>query len=399
MPVAEYEILVGDLLASAQSLGRVKGTTLTRKVDWLGAKTFWLRGIDQLGNVGVAGSATVTISQAVAPAVTAQVIDNNVLIYWNAVRGTLPTATYLLKKGGTWAGAVSVGTKNGEFTTVFETIAGSYTYWIAALDSAGNVGLAASVTVTVTQPPDYVLGVKWVSSFSGTKSNAALDGTRLLIPVSTSETFEGHFTARSWTSPQNQIDAGYSYFAQPGALTGYYQEDRDYGLVLAAMKVTVDYLLETVAGSLTPVVTITTALDAAFTTGVQSFNGAQAFPSNFRYLRVRLTVTGADNKAVGAINGLSITLDAKLKTASGTINAVAGDVGGTLIYLTNDKTSTGTKVFLDVDSVDVTPLSTTPLTAVYDFVDAPNPLSLRALLFNSAGARVSGIVSYTVRGY
>ena len=396
---SDYQPTTSAIATKATSLGRVKGTTITRKVDWLGAKTFWLRGIDQLGNVGTAGSSTVNISQAAAPVITAQVIDNNVLLYWTAVQGTLPTSTYLIKKGSTWASAVSIGSKSGEFTTVFETVSGSYTYWIAAVDSAGNVGTPASVTLTVSQPPDYVLGVKWLSSFTGTKNNAVIDGTRLVLPVNTTEAFDGHFTARSWTTPQNQIDAGYPIFAQPGSVTGYYIEDRDYGQVLAAMKVTVDYLLETIAGSVTAAVTITTALDSAFTVGRQTFNGTQAFASNFRYVSVVVAVTGTNDKAIGAINSLSITLDAKLKTASGTVTVSASDVGGTTIYLTNDKTSTGTKVFLDVDGIDVTPLSTTPLTAVYDFVDTPNPLSFKALLFNSSGTRVSGTVSYTARGY
>jgi len=46
----------------------------------------------------------------------------------------------------------------------------------------------------------------------------------------------------------------------------------------------------------------------------------------------------------------------------------------------------------------LTPLGTTPLTAIYDFVDTPYPTSFKVLVFNSAGTRVSATVSWTVRG-
>jgi hypothetical protein len=55
---------------------------------------------------------------------------------------------------------------------------------------------------------------------------------------------------------------------------------------------------------------------------------------------------------------------------------------------------------VDVDAITVTPGGTSPVTVVYDFVDVPNPLSFKVLLFNSTtGARVSGAASYTVRGF
>jgi len=69
------------------------------------------------------------------------------------------------------------------------------------------------------------------------------------------------------------------------------------------------------------------------------------------------------------------------------------------VFLTEDRTSTGPKTFIDVESITVAAQGTTPLYAIYDFTDTFDPLSFKILLFNSSGTRVSGTVSYSVRGF
>ena len=54
--------------------------------------------------------------------------------------------------------------------------------------------------------------------------------------------------------------------------------------------------------------------------------------------------------------------------------------------------------FIDVASIAVTPAATSAVIAVYDFVDVANPTSFKVLLFNTAGARVSGNFSWSARG-
>jgi hypothetical protein len=53
---------------------------------------------------------------------------------------------------------------------------------------------------------------------------------------------------------------------------------------------------------------------------------------------------------------------------------------------------------VDIDSISVTPLATSSVVAVYDFVDSPNPTSFKVLLFNSSGTRISGSFSWSARG-
>lgn len=82
------------------------------------------------------------------------------------------------------------------------------------------------------------------------------------------------------------------------------------------------------------------------------------------------------------------------------VSANSGDVGGTTVYLTDDRTATGAKVFIDVDAIVLTAASGSAVTPCYAFTDVGNPLSFAVYLFNSTtGARASGTVSYTVRGF
>lgn len=167
LPIDEYEVRYGSTWASAAVLGRVKGTTISTKAQWVGAQTWWVAAIDVNGNVGAQGQRTFTISAPSAPGLSQQVVDNNVLLSWSASVGTLPIVTYDVRRGPAWETATSVGQKSGGFTTVFETVAGLYTYWVAGIDSAGNVGTPASVVTRVDQPPDYILQLDRNSDFNG----------------------------------------------------------------------------------------------------------------------------------------------------------------------------------------------------------------------------------------
>jgi hypothetical protein len=399
LPVDRYEVY--DTSVAAGNLLATLYATVWRAKATYASKTYIVRAIDSAGKPGAQRAVSVQITTPKVTNLTTEVIDNNVLFRWGNIPGSLPIGTYELRRGSTWAGADVIGSKTGGFTTVFEAPQSQtvYTYWLAAIDTAGNYGTPVSVTATVNQPPDYVLATNFVSQYTGVKSNAIADNNALVIPVNTSETYAAHFTSRSWAGPDAQVAAGYPVFIQPGALTGYYEEVFDYGAVLVAMKVTVAYLLETLGGSVSAAVTMTTALDAAFTQNVQTFTGAQIYAINFRYVKVRVTVTATEDHGMAKLSNLTFKLDTKLKSQQGSIYANAADTSGTLVYLTEDKLASGVKAFIDVESINVAAQGTTPLFAIYDFVDAYNPLSFKVLLFNSSGARVSGNVSYSVRGY
>lgn len=407
LPITHYEVFdndTGNLVATQNA------TTFRTKVFWT-QRTIYVRAVNSSGAPGAFGAAAVTVQLPTVYAsalgdntIDVTVIDNNVLFRWKAIQGSLPILAFELRRGSAWETAELIGRKDGGFTTVFEApqTQTTYTYWLAAIDSAGFYGPAVSASATVNQPPDYVLAAHHVSTLSGTKVNAIVEQGLLVIPVNTGETYAQHFFTRGWGSPADQVAASYPVFIQPGVSSGYYEEVFDYGATLAAMKITVSYLLNIVAGALSGVsVELMAALDSAFTQNVQVFSAEQAYAINFRHVKFRITVTASDDRGLFTLENIRLTLDVKLKTQSGTIYANAADhaTGGTLVYLTEDKTSSGKKSFIEVDSISVSPNSSAAVIAIYNFVDTYQPQSFRVLLFDASGAPASGSVSYSVRGY
>lgn len=384
-----YEIRYGASFAAGTSLGTIKGTSFATRAQWSGARTFWIAAIDLAGNYGAAGSFVATVLAPNSITVTQEAIDNNVLLRWGDATSTLPLEYYELRKGATWASATVIGRTPSRFTTIFESSGGTFTYWVAGIDIAGNLGAQASVTALVNQPPDYQLQYNQDSTFAGTKSNFFLDAGSYVTPVDTAETWQSHFTSRSWTTPQDQINAGFPVYAMPAAASGYYEETIDYGAVLAATKITSTLTYSTSSGTVTvtPMISVRKLVTDPWT----DYSGLDSvFVTDFRYAKVRYTFTQTGGANLVRVSGLNVRFDVKLRSDAGTVPAVSTDSGGTTV--------TFNVPFVDVQSITLTPSGTAARIAVYDFVDAPNPTSFKVLLFNTSGTRVSGDVGWAVKG-
>jgi len=452
-----YLLKRGATWGAAATVATIKGTAYTLKVDWSGTQKFWLAAVDINGTEGTPDDLDVIVTVPSAPTITQQVIDNNVLLRWNDVTQTLPILNYELRKGASWAAGTVIGTKQGGFTTVFETAQGAYTYWLAGIDSAGNYGTPGSVSAAVNQPPDYVLQLDQNSTWAGDETNIYTDAVLgQIVNVNTTETWESHFTSRSWTSPQSQITAGYTYYLMPSTTTASYEEEFDYGTLLAGTKVSATLTSSDVAGSTTvtsairvrgtsstaatysqttTTITVTstahglvvgdyvyldfttgTATDGTYVVATAAANSftvtaasattsgnvswvkwttyaglSEVFATQFRYFRVRYDFASAGGNDLMLLSALNVRLDSKLRSDAGTGTANSGDSGGTTV--------TFNVTFVDVQSISVTPASTTGVIAVYDFLDAPNPTSFKVLLFNTSGTRVNGGFSWSARGF
>lgn len=148
-PVPTYEASI--------SLATIKGTTLRSRINWSGTRFFWVAAKDVAGNLGTPFLVTMTITAPSVTGLRADVVDNNVLLYWTEQRGTLPVSKYYVYKGVSFETAEGKGVLTGTFIGLFETTGGTYTYWVVAEDSAGNKGAPAAITLRVSQPPDFVL--------------------------------------------------------------------------------------------------------------------------------------------------------------------------------------------------------------------------------------------------
>ena len=401
--ISSYEVTYNSTVRT------VKGNTITLPADWVGNRLFTIKTVDIHGNKSTGYSESVTkFAPDPVSDLRTQVIDNNVMLYWTLPeRTSLPIDHVLIKRGSSWNTAQVIGDKKGAFTTVNENQGGEYTYWLAAVDTEGVESVPVSVKTLVSEPPDFVFHGQFESNFGAIKSSAYLENNRVVLPVNTTETFQQHFTTRSWTSPQSQINAGYPIYAQPATTSGYYEEVFDFGQPLASSKVSLSYQGSVVAGS--PVVTPTISLSLDNSTYVD-YNGAiDVFGLNFRYVKIRITVTNTVLTGLYELTSLVVRLDAKLKNDAGNVSALSTDALGTIVNFN--------KEFIDVQSITLSPSGTTALIPVYDIKDAfvsgtysvsSNVCTVNisnhglitgqnVKLFSTSGNLVTGV--YTITGY
>lgn len=358
-----------------------KTNTITIPASWLGDKTISVKTIDNLltattSNKSIAGTRIVTVSKPnpiPLASYQAQVIDNTVLLKWDLPTiSTLPIASVRIKKGGTsWETAESIGDKSGTFTSFSELSKGSYTYRIAVVDTDGNESDSISLTTEVSQPPNYVFNKDFISTFTGsqvTLVNAYLDtaNTDLILPVNLTETWEQHFVNNSFASPQAQVSAGYPIYVQPGLTTGSYTEVFDYETVLAASQITLSIGAIVLAGTVNVTYKISTSLDGV-TYKDEYTNTNSIFSTQFRFIKVVVQVTQTTTGSLYKLDSVSVRLDSKQKTDSGSIIALTGTQNG--IDHTYGTVANFGKEFIDITAINVTANSTTPLITVYDFLD------------------------------
>ncbi|MCW8923697.1 MAG: phage tail protein [Gammaproteobacteria bacterium] len=390
-PISTYEIRRGTDWASGEVIAENDGTSLLYNVDYLNAD-FWVKAKDIFGNVSAEGGVSTSVVPPETINLKQEVIDNNVLLRWEKSQGTLPVDNFEIRKGTVYSTAEILQSIDGTFAAFFEIISGTNIYWVTAQDSAGNKGTSKSIAAVVAEPPDFILNVNWASTFSGTKTNALLtEEGSLVYPVNTTETWAEHFTGNSWTTIQDQLTAGYDYYLEPSLTTGSYAEEFDYGTVLASTSIKIIVNRNNIDGAvtLTPNIKVKKLSGDAWSDLGDNW---VAYATDFQYVKVTLSITASGGNDLEELIALNVLLDSKLISESGSGTANAADSGGTTVNLTAGK-------FVDVNSINVTANSTTPITAIYDFTDTPNPTDFKVLLFDKDGVRVSGDFSWTTTGY
>lgn len=354
-----------------------------------------MKAVDTTGNYSV-NSTTTSLTVAAPGAVQSYnvgQIDNNVLVDWEPpTAGTFPISHYNVYEGATFAGATLLGKVGGTFYTYIEQIGGTNTYWVTAVDIAGNEGAQTGKTVLVASPPDYILVDQRTLNPSGATLTNTLDqcnGTCLYGPVNSTETWTQHFTSNGNSTIQDFIDDGFSLFLQPTPASGTAEWTFDLGVVLPQNLITVAWLYTAIAGTVTvsPTISWRATTGDAWTSG--TVGAGQVFATNFRYVKVVLTLSGANNLSYARITSVNCKIDTKKQNDSG---------AGTVTDATNGKVVNFGLDFVDVFSIVVTPLSTAARFAVVDFNDVPNPTSFTVYLYNENGVKQTGSFTWVAQG-
>jgi hypothetical protein len=412
--VVWYEIRKGNTWETASVVTVTTQTEVRLDPIPTGSTRFHVRGRNSLGILGTGVSVLVIIGGVGSSTITNQVIDNNVLLKWSE-----PTSPWEINYYEVYKGTQSIGYIDSTFFVIFETVAGSFTYSIVAVDIAGNKGPVNSITATVNQPPDFELQDVRVSLLSGARTNALIYGDlglgweqtvdangwviddvdgwiasytgKLILPVDTTQTYQEHFDDNLWLSPQQQVTAGYPIYIQPTNLTASYVETIDYGAIFNNIILTLSWTLEqlSLAGTVAAASTIEFSDDGIAWTAPVS--GPSAFAVSFRYARFNFSFTGNNDKALAVFSSLMVLLNVKREVDSGIVSALASDADGTEVFFN--------KSFKDVDSITLAATGEVePLNMLYDFLDVPYPVSFKVFVFDSTGNRTNALVSWKARG-
>ena len=386
----QYEIRKGTVWETASF--QLRSVSQQADIDPLlvGTHDYLIKSITSSGTYSVTSTPlTVTVPAITTPVITVTVIDNNVLLYW-----TSPISVFSIKHYKIIRNGVLIGTQFGSFFTYFETVAGTYQYQIIAVDIAGNLSSAATINVVVDTPPDFQLQDVRTSSLTGTTVNMWLRGgvsvNNFIYGPWISTTWRQHFVNNGWTKIRDQINAGYPFYLQPSTGVGTYTEVFDFGVLLTNVIATAvwNFVQTNIGNTVAITVEMATSPDninySAYTAGTVQFF------TSFRYLKLKFTFTRANAFALVKFFGLMVRLDVKREQDGGLKNCLATDVNGTEIFFN--------KAFRDIDTISGSATGTAYSIVIINFVDVPNPVSFKALVFDAAGVRKTRDVLWIARG-
>ena len=410
-----YEIRYGNTWEDAAAIlvGTTKATTYTIPARYLGSRIWWVAARNIAGTYSIPSSKNLNINKPSAVDINyfkISVVDNNALASWNPPNigeGNLPIDYYEVKKGPVYDTAVSIGSNgNSSFTSIFESTGGTYTYWLTAVDTAGNLGVSISKSQYINQPPDYVLynNLDIPSSIMpltvGTYSNLFITSDNALLgPVATTQLWNTHYSSNNWTTPQNQIDAGYPIYSTPTVTTASYELIIDYVANVPPTIVTSTITSISIIGSVSNICTISYKLLSTDTWIVFPIGTTQLIPTAFRYIRVQYAFTAAAGSNLVKVTNINVKLAIKQRTDSGN--------------WTYDSTKTDAENFRSfgysfvaadtpiVQSSTVTTVNgvVTPLIPVVIYSGGTNPTGFSVRLYTPSGVATSGAYSWASRGY
>ena len=306
-----YEIAYGTPstpYASRTVIGTTKGTRFESDVAWIDNRVFWITAFDVAGNAGDNGATSLTvIAPSVAQNLSADVIDNNVLLKWSApALGTLSIDHYDIYKGSTFATSDLIGSTAGTFNAIFETVGGTFTYWVVPVDINGNEGPESGLSALVNQPPDFTLVSSQIidPATITTLVNTQVDGDYVVGPINTTQTYQQHFDTNSWSTPQAQVSAGYPYYIEPSVTYGFIEKVIDYGTTITGCLVAVSWLQEIIDTAVDVKCSIGYSADGV--TYMTQTDVTQVYATSFRYVKIRIGFGTAP--VSGSPSGLSLIL-------------------------------------------------------------------------------------------
>lgn len=384
----------------------------------VGTHTFTVTAVNASGTEGEPRTGTFT--SVAPPSIVFEdcsPVDNNVMIrytvdtnkvFWPIKEYHVFDVEYL--PNGKPVTAI-IGHSDTQFFADIKMQGGTYTYGIVTVDIAGNESDMVTRTVTVNQPPNFVLYTDKDSTFNGIKTNMLLDGAGGMYgPIAYDDTWATNVTrvasilakTDNTVTWDDKVQNNMPFFFSPEGgsnLVGSYQEIVDVGTLVPSSAITVTVTSNTLSGEPTMTQLIETSEDMV-TWSVVDTTG-KALSKNFQYVRITLSWTG----------GIVYVTDIHFQMASSEMNDAGNVIFTDEDYLVDDKPIDSTddepigklvkfnKPFVDIIAfTGLTVRGSGQKSAYVIFKDTPNPTWFRVFILDKDGNRAPGQVDWSVKG-
>ena len=287
---------------------------------------------------------------------------------------------------------IVVGNVSTEYLVLEEQSVGLWRYSVRPVDVAGNAGPWASIDLILTAPDNYFaldIDDNIIPESTTTNFFPATVLNEWIAPFDMAITYQAHFTQGSWATPQDIVDDGMPYWAQPPAADSLLEWEHDYENAIPPVRLTVMPVYEVIAGD--PVIALNyytrvLSTDAWIDRG-EPIPGTM-IPSGQHQIKITMQVTpGTDGKGFAAFDRIEYKLDVEFFTETGEV--LISSSGTTTIVLAHD--------FTDVRTVQLTSGDADIENLWYQV--ATDQQSITIWTTDSTGAPEAGLVSWSVRGF
>lgn len=377
-----------------------KATTTT--FGWLAAGdyTLYARYVDAAGNAGAVSQMGLNVLAPSQPSMTSvETQVNAVTLRWQNAKTSQPIrkyAIYYAEAGTPISLAALYGSAGADSRSdlLFFRSSGAKVAYLVAEDVAGNLSVPRQVDLSIKMPNDFVLATEYYEDW---QSSELVNGTivggangQIILPAANGRTWGQRLSNNGWTTAQQKIDAGYPIVLQPVPSSGKHTEQRDLTKVLATAVVRVTPTLQSSVTGCTATIRIRGSVGDSNTSWQPWLTGEAVSISDFQYIEVEYSVT-SDGKGFVVLDDLAVKVEITEVTEPAVLVLSASDVGGT-VY-------TCTKPFLDVRTVQATPLNSPGIAKLNCVVDDTfDPPNVYVQAWDTSNNRVSGTVSLYITG-
>jgi len=391
------ELRFGATFETAEVITEVKGNTFLSK--WLpaGNNRFWARHWNPSLPSATAASVNLNVAPPSDVKISRSSMQVNALsLSWEDAKTSQPIKSYTINIGSI-TGDITTATFYGKAgadsrsDVIIFTSGGDFRVFMSVEDVAGNISNIRHIDVTAALPANFAIALNYDASRGAVLSNAEYIDGELLMPLNTTETWDQHFKSRHWSTVQDQINAHFPIYFEPGTESASLVSTKDLGKILSAATISVRIAQSHHIGNVSAKIKIEwSSNNASWTSAPEGAIEVQT--NNVRYIRISIFATGQDRDDLIVITSIDVDIRVEDKTESGRFVLKSTDTNGTIF--------TPTKKWLDIVSAIVTPQNSPAIARTNVIIDDSGSTPVvKVMAWDTHNVRIGGTVSILLGGY